>query len=97
MKEMRLAFVDCRNKTRKARTGLMGLEDEKRTLIMSGKIDKDALSKLDEQIVKFSTEIMGEELKMNREILSLLTPKQMEILVPFPGRMGPGKRPKKKE
>jgi periplasmic protein CpxP/Spy len=86
LKEMRLAYVDFQGKTRKARSALMGLHDEKRTMLISGKIDQAKLAKLDEEITKLASEVMGEELKMKREELSKLTPEQASLLADFMGK-----------
>ena len=75
-----------RDKTRKARSALMGLHDEKRTMLISGKIDQAKLAKLDEEITKLASEVMGEELKMKREQLSKLTPEQASLLADFMGK-----------
>ncbi len=80
LKQMRLAYVDSQDKSRKARTGLVGLRDEKKTILISGKIDQARLVKLDEDIVKLSSEVMAEDIKMKREQLSKLTPEQMNLL-----------------
>ncbi len=99
LKEMRLALVAFQNKTRKARSALMALHDEKHTMLMSGKIDQAKLAKCDEDIVKLAGEVMSEDLKLNREVLSMLTPEQAELMAQFPGKMepGPGPGPKMKD
>lgn len=97
MKEMRLALVEFQNKTRKARTTLMALHDEKHTMLMSGKIDQAKLAGCDEEIVKLAGEVMGEDLKMNRETLAMLTPEQVEMMAQLPGRRGHGPGPKIKD
>ncbi len=86
LKEMRLAYVDFQERTKKARNALMGLRDEKRTMLISGKIDQAKLAKWDEEITKLSAEVMGEELKMKREHLAKLTPEQMDLLADFLGK-----------
>lgn len=94
LKEMRLAYVDFRNKTRKARMALMALHDEKRTMLISGKVNQAKLAKSDEEITKLSAEVMGEELTMARYQLSKLSSHQIEALATLPGRMHFGHRPK---
>lgn len=79
-KQMRQAYVDFKNKTRKARNTLMSLRDEAETMMASGKMDAAGLAKLDEETVKAASEVMAEELKMRREQLSKLTPEQMDRL-----------------
>jgi len=80
LKQMRQLSVDFQSRTRKARTALMGLHDEKRTMVISGKIDLAKLAKLDEEIVKLTSEVMSEDFKMEREQLSTLTPEQADRL-----------------
>lgn len=80
IKQMRLTYVDYKDRTRKARNALMGLRDEAETMMVSGKIDLAKLAKLDEDTAKLASEVMGEELKMKREQLSKLTPEQMDRL-----------------
>lgn len=82
-KQMRLAYVDFQDRTRKARNLLMGLSDEKKGLLISGKTDQAKLAKLDEEIAKLASEVMGEDLKMKREHLSKLTPEQVDRLADF--------------
>lgn len=86
LKEMRLAYVDFQNRTRKARTALMGLHDEKKNMLISGKIDQAKLAKWDEEITKLASEVMGEDLKMKREHFSKLTPEQVNLLADFLGK-----------
>ena len=74
----------------------MGLHDEKRTMLISGKIDQAKLAKCDEEITKLAAEVMGEELKMEREQLSKLTPEQVSDLPVLPGKMRFGPGPKMK-
>jgi hypothetical protein len=94
LKEMRLGYVDFQSKTRKARTSLMGLHDEKRTMLISGKIDQAKLAKLDEDITKLMAEVMSEDLKMKREQLSKLTPEQVNLLADFLSKPGIAHAPK---
>ena len=86
VKQARSLAVDFQNKTRKPRTALMGLHDEKRTMFISGKIDQAKLTKLDEEITQLSAEVMGEDLKMQRDQLSKLTPEQVSLLAAFSGK-----------
>jgi Spy/CpxP family protein refolding chaperone len=83
LKQMRLAYVEFKDKTRKARNALMGLRDEKETMLISGKIDQAKLAKLDEETTKLASEVMAEQLKMKREHLSKLTPEQVDRLSDF--------------
>jgi protein CpxP len=96
-------MLEYRKQTQKARTGLMTIRDEKKTMLMSGDIDMKKLADLDEQSVKLKTEVMRAKLKMNRDRLKLLTPEQLDKLGEFmimggekgfggPGRMGRHRR-----
>jgi periplasmic protein CpxP/Spy len=94
LKQMRQVSVDFQNKTRKARTALMGLHDEKSTMLMSGKIDQAKLAKLDEETTQLAAEVMGEELKVKREHLAKLTPEQLDQLRDAFGKGPMGHGPK---
>jgi len=80
---MRQVFVDFENNSREARIILMGLHDEKRTMLMSGKIDQAKLEKMDEYTAKLASEVMTKELKMKRDLLSKLTPDQIDRMAIF--------------
>jgi len=82
-KQMRRLFVDFENNSRKTRMALLGLHDEKRTMLLSGKIDHGELAKLDEQITELASEVMTEDLKMHRDLLSKLTPEQIDRMGVF--------------
>jgi Spy/CpxP family protein refolding chaperone len=90
-KQMRLTYVGFLDSTRKARKGLMGLDDEKAAMLISGKIDLAKLAKLDEETAKLASEVMGEDLKMKREQLALLTPEQIDHLADFSSKRRPGR------
>lgn len=77
-KQIRALYVGFKDRTRKARTELMSLKDEKRTMLLSGKIDQQKLAQIDEQIVKLKSDVMREKLKLQRDRLALLTPEQVE-------------------
>jgi Spy/CpxP family protein refolding chaperone len=79
-KQMRLIYIGFLDRTRKARMGLRGLKDEQRTMMMSGSVDQKKLAQMDEQKVKFVSEVMTERLKMRRDRLALLTPEQLDRL-----------------
>lgn len=96
-KQMRLKYVDFQNKTRQARMALMGLNDEKRTMMISGTIDQAKLAKCDEGITKLTAEVMKERLKMEREQLADLTQEQIDRLADFPGKMEKPHHPKKEK
>jgi Spy/CpxP family protein refolding chaperone len=55
----------------------------KEAMLISGKIDQAKLAKLDEETTKLASEVMGEDLKMKREQLALLTPEQIDHLADF--------------
>lgn len=77
-KQIRGLVVEAKERTRKSRADLISLIDEKKTMLMSGKIDQSKLSGIDEKIVKLSGDLMRERMKTRREILALLTPEQVE-------------------
>ena len=79
-KKMRALKVSFNDRTRKARMSLISLKDEKRTMLMSGKVDQQKLAQMDEQIVKLVSELMTERLKMRRDRLALITPEQIDKL-----------------
>jgi Spy/CpxP family protein refolding chaperone len=76
-KQIRALYVAFRDGTRNARTELRSLKDEKRTMLLSGKIDQQKLAQIDEQIVKLVGNVMREKLKLQRDRLALLTPEQL--------------------
>ena len=87
MRNMKAEFL---NKTRKARSEMMTLKDEKRAMILTGKIDRNRLAAIDEQIVKSRTEIMTAKLKMRRDRLSILNEEQIGKLGDLFSRGGKG-------
>jgi len=91
-KQMRRLFVDFENNSRKTRMALLGLHDEKRTMLLSGKIDHGELAKLDEQITELASEVMTEDLKMHRDLLSKLTPEQIDRIAIFSDKGDPARR-----
>jgi len=98
LKQMRLAYADFQERTRKTRNALMGLNDEKRGMLISGKIEAGKVAKLDEDITRLTSEVMAEGLKMKREQLAKLTPEQVDRLADFLARRphphGPKMTPK---
>ncbi len=94
LKQIRLMYVDFKDRTRKARIALMSLRDEKQTMMLYGKIDVAKLAKMDDETVKLASEVMGEDLKMKREQLSKLTPEQQERLAEFLSKRKPPHGPK---
>ena len=84
--QMRNLYVQFRDKTREARMAVKSLVDDKKTMFISGKIDRNRLAQLDEAILKSRNEVCKERLKMQRERLALLTDKQVEQLADFMAR-----------
>lgn len=76
-KQIRALYVGFRDRTRKTRMDLMSLKDEKKTMLLSGKIDQQKLAQIDDQIVKLVSDLMREKLKLRRDRLGLLTPEQI--------------------
>jgi periplasmic protein CpxP/Spy len=87
-KQMRALQVAYRDRTRKARTDLASLRDEKKTMILSGKIDQQKLSQIDDQIVNLRSDLMREKLKLRRDRLALLTPEQIGRLADWQAERG---------
>ncbi len=77
-KQIRGLYVGFKDRTRKARADLMALKDEKKTMLLSGKIDQQKLAQVDEQVVKLKSDVMREKLKLARDRLALLKPEQIE-------------------
>ncbi len=75
--KMRGLQVGFRERTRTARTNLMSAKDEKRAMLISGKIDPQKLTQLDELVATLSRDLLKEKLKMRRDRLGLLTPEQI--------------------
>jgi Spy/CpxP family protein refolding chaperone len=84
--QMRNLYVQFREKTREARMNTKSLMDEKKTMLMSGKIDQKKLAQLDEAILKSRNDVHKESLKMKRERLALLTDEQVKRLADFMAR-----------
>jgi Spy/CpxP family protein refolding chaperone len=56
---------------------LKSLKDEKKTMLLSGKIDQQKLAQIDDQIVKLVPDLVKEKLKLRRDRLAQLTPEQI--------------------
>ena len=76
-KQIRALYVGFKDRTRKTRMDLMSLKDEKKTMLLSGKIDQQKLAQIDDQIVKLVPDLVREKLKLRRDRLALLTPEQI--------------------
>ncbi len=77
-KQIRALYTNFRDKTRKLRTDLLSFKDEKKTMMLSGKVDQQKLAQIDDQIWKAKSELLKERLKLGRDRLALLTPDQIE-------------------
>ncbi len=75
--KIRALYVGFRDRTRKTRMELRSLKDEKKTMLLSGKIDQQKLAQMDDQTVKLVSDVLGERLKLRRDRLALLTPEQI--------------------
>jgi len=82
-KQFRGLYVGFMDRTRKTRSDLMALKDEKKTMLISGKIDQQKLAQIDDQVVKLRSDLMKEALKLKRDRLALLTPEQLEKVADF--------------
>ena len=76
-KQIRALYVGFRDRTRKTRMDLWSLKDQKKTMLLSGKIDQQKLAQIDDQIVKLVTDLVREKLKLRRDRFALLTPEQI--------------------
>ena len=86
-KQFRSLYVAFSDRTRKNRTELMGLKDEEKTMLLSGKIDQNKLAQIDDQLVKIKTDILKEKLKFRRDRLALLTPQQIDKVADWMAEM----------
>jgi periplasmic protein CpxP/Spy len=86
-KQFRSLYVAFRDRTRKDRTELMGLKDEKKTMLLSGKIDQNRLAQIDDQFVKIKSNLLKEKLKFRRDRLALLTPQQLDKIADWMAEM----------
>jgi len=82
-KQIRALYVGFEDRTRKARMELRSLKDEKRTMLLSEKIDQQKLAQMDDQVVKLVSDVLREKLKLKRDRLALLTPEQIGRIADF--------------
>lgn len=75
--KIRALYVGFLDRTRKTRMDLRSLRDEKKTLLLSGKIDQQKLAQIDDQVVKLVSDLLREKLKLRRDRLALMTPEQI--------------------
>ena len=69
VKDLRAKMDDHRQQIQKFRTDLMPLMEEKRNMMVSGKINQERLIKIDEEILKLRSDMVREQLKMERDRL----------------------------
>ena len=74
IRALRVGFLD---RTRKTRMDLRTIRDEKKTMLLSGKIDQQKLVQMDDQVVKLVSDLLKETLKLRRDRLALMTPEQI--------------------
>ncbi len=75
--KIRALYVGFLDRTRKTRMDLKSLKDEKKTMLLSGKIDQQKLAQIDDQVVKLVGDLLKEKLKLRRDRLAALTPEQI--------------------
>jgi len=75
--KIRALYVGFKDRTRKTRMDLMSLKDEKKTMLLSAKVDQQKLTQMDEQTVKLVSDLLKEKLKLRRDRLALMTPEQL--------------------
>jgi hypothetical protein len=98
VEDLRTKMDNHREHMEKFRINIMPLMEEKRNMMMSGKIDQERLIKIDEEIVRVRSDMLRERLKMERDRLLILSPdqvKRLSELMPKPEerRMPSGRRP----
>jgi Spy/CpxP family protein refolding chaperone len=77
-KQIRNLYVEFRDRTRKTRMELKSLRDEKKTMLLSGKIDQQKLAQIDDKVVTLVSDLLKERLKLRRDRLALMTPEQID-------------------
>ena len=82
-KKIRALYVGFQDRTRKTRMELRSLQDEKRTMLLSEKIDQQKLAQMDDQVVKLVSDVLREKLKLKRDRLALMTPEQIGRIADF--------------
>ena len=75
--KIRALYVGFEDRTRKTRMELKSLKDEKKTMLLSGKVDQQKLAQIDDQVVKLVSDLLKEKLKLRRDRLALMTPEQI--------------------
>src|SRR5208283_6084850 len=65
--KIRALYVGFKDRTRKTRMDLMSLKDEKKTMLLSAKVDQQKLTQMDEQTVKLVSDLLKEKLKLRRD------------------------------
>jgi len=75
--KIRALYVGFKDRTRKTRMDLRSLKDEKKTMLLSGKVDQQKLTQMDDQTVKLVSDLLKEKLKLRRDRLALMTPEQI--------------------
>ena len=78
VKDLRAKMDNHGTQMEKFRANLMPLMEEKRNMMMSGKINQERLIKIDEEIVKVRSDMLRERLKMERDRLLILSPDQVK-------------------
>lgn len=86
--KIRALYVDFRDRTRKTRMELRSLKDEKKTMLLSGKIDQQKLAQIDDQVVKLVSDLLKEKLKLRRDRLAQLTPEQIGRIADWQAEKG---------
>ncbi len=97
VKDLRTKMDDHREQIEKFRTNLMPLMEEKRNMMVSGKINQERLIKIDEEIVKLRSDMLRERLRMERDRLLILSPdqvKRLSELMPKPEQRRMPSRPR---
>jgi hypothetical protein len=78
VEDLRTKMNSHRAQMEKFRANIMPLMEEKRNMMMSGKINQERLIKIDEEIVRVRSDMLRERLKMERDRLLMLSPDQVK-------------------
>jgi Spy/CpxP family protein refolding chaperone len=81
--KLRELRTESRQRMQEARTAVRKIREEKLNMLLSGKVDKDRLAKLDKQFMKYHVRIDEERLRLQRERAAILTPDQAKRLGEF--------------
>jgi periplasmic protein CpxP/Spy len=91
--EIKSLYTGFSDRVRKTGTDLMALKGERKTMLMTGKVDQQKLAQIDDQIVQLRSDLLREKLKLRRDRLAALTPEQIEKLAQWKATHAKSKGP----